>query len=79
MISCCAFLLFWTYAMAVDATIPHFNVPHQNANIGCSMHLTWDQDRDGFWDQAEAELVWAFAPWIEFDEKEDFILLQFPI
>lgn len=60
-----------TYELAYSPLVVPLEL--QDTEVGCSVPLTQDRDADGFWDQAEAELVWAFAPWIEFDEKEDYV------
>ncbi len=60
-----------TYTLSYSPLV--FQMSSQNSQPSCSVNTTGDVDGDGFWDQAEAELIWAFAPWIEFDEKEDFI------
>ncbi len=57
-----------TYSLAYSPLV------HPNS-LGCRLinaPQTGDLDEDGFWDQAEAELVWAFLPYAIFDEGEQY-------
>jgi len=57
-----------TYSLAYSPLV------HPDA-LGCRLSgapSEGDLDEDGFWDQAEAELVWAFLPYVTFDEGEQY-------
>ena len=50
----------------VTYTLAYSPLVHPNS-LGCHLSTapqSGDLDEDGFWDQAEAELVWAFLPYV---------------
>ncbi len=58
----------------VTYTLAYSPLVHPNS-LGCHLSTapqSGDLDEDGFWDQAEAELVWAFLPYVIFDEGEQY-------
>ncbi len=41
--------------------------------LTCRQPVTGDEDGDGLWDMAEKELLWAFLPYLVFDNDEEHL------